>query len=305
MVKQKTNKMLAVMLVLAVMLTSLIAGAMLLAPKTSEVNAAGSSATLSQDWRSRLSSTSLSNGSYYLINSITITTTASKIDGFTKSVNVSENGTDDLYCYYKEAIKEYHSTTVYDVVFYGAVDTIFAPVDCSSLFVGGAGVLRALKSIVFDNFDTSNVTNMSYMFGFLTLKNLDISGFDMSNVTNTTSMFESLSSLKYLYLPKTIGNTVITGLPFTLYVDGAGEAVTQIDSSIQGKILTEFGVTPVYPTPEAPSTPAGVDLIDIVIMGTLTLTLIIVCVAVLTINKKRKLTNRNVTIENAKKIINK
>ena len=267
---------------------------------------------------------------------LTVTTNASDIVGYTNRVDVtSPNSAYEVWAYYK--LNRYdvdNDVNLYDIVIYSNADTIYAPQDSSELFRD----MCFLETLTFKNFntslvqdmsamfrctacgsanplhldltcfDTSNVTDMSYMFGDMCcLETLNISSFDMSNVTDTEYMFGCACGLTQVNLPKTMGDTVIdfSEAGVELYVDGAGEAVTEIDSSIEGKILTLEGVTPVYPTPEAPDTPAGVDLIDIVIMGTLTLTLIIVCVAVLTVNKKRKLTNRNVTIENAKKLINK
>ena len=50
-------------------------------------------------------------------------------------------------------------------------------------------------------FDTSNVTNMNYMFsGCSSLQSLDLSNFDTSNVTNMGSMFNGCSSLQSLDL---------------------------------------------------------------------------------------------------------
>ena len=50
-------------------------------------------------------------------------------------------------------------------------------------------------------FDTSNVTNMSYMFNSASsLKNIDVSRFDTSNVTNMIYMFENASSLEKIDL---------------------------------------------------------------------------------------------------------
>ena len=56
-------------------------------------------------------------------------------------------------------------------------------------------------AINLSNFDTSNVTDMSYMFGGATnLTSLDLSNFDTSNVTNMGGMFEYCASLKSLEL---------------------------------------------------------------------------------------------------------
>ena len=56
----------------------------------------------------------------------------------------------------------------------------------------------ALKNIVFgDNFDTSNVTNMTSMFMMCSsLTELDLSSFDTSNATDMRGMFYNTSDLQ-------------------------------------------------------------------------------------------------------------
>ena len=201
MVKQKTNKMLAVMLVLAVMLTSLIAGAMLLAPKTSEVNAyePGSSATLSRDWTTKLANPVTET----CISNLTITTTASKIVGFTDSgIDISEEQNGSLHYYFKNAGYEVDAywdgmRDAYDVVMYADVETIYAPANCSDLFP----YFGNCKTITFDNFViTSNVTDMREMFSGGDLSSIDFSKWDTSNVTDMSGMFQNCSSLTSLDL---------------------------------------------------------------------------------------------------------
>ena len=56
-----------------------------------------------------------------------------------------------------------------------------------------------LKSIMWTNFDTQNVTNMSNMFhGCSSLENLDLGSFDTQSVTDMSFMFSGCSSLKSL-----------------------------------------------------------------------------------------------------------
>ncbi len=76
--------------------------------------------------------------------------------------------------------------------------SIKAPANCSSLFAYTNGVtLTNLATLVFKNFDTSNVTTMSHMFEGHTgsLKVLDLSCFDTSKVINMQQMFYNSSSL--------------------------------------------------------------------------------------------------------------
>lgn len=56
-----------------------------------------------------------------------------------------------------------------------------------------------LKTVDLSNFDTSKVTNMKYMFDSCTqLKPLDVSSFDTSNVTTMFDMFDNCNSLTTL-----------------------------------------------------------------------------------------------------------
>ncbi|MBO5332175.1 MAG: BspA family leucine-rich repeat surface protein [Alistipes sp.] len=77
-------------------------------------------------------------------------------------------------------------------------DEFMAPSDCGNMFRG----LSTITSINFNNaFNTSNVTNMSYMFsGCEVLTALDVSNFDTSNVTNMYGMFNKCRALKALDL---------------------------------------------------------------------------------------------------------
>ena len=59
----------------------------------------------------------------------------------------------------------------------------------------------SLTTLDLSNFDTSNVTNMSYMFSYCSrLISLDLSSFDTSNVTDMSYMFEDCSGLTLLDL---------------------------------------------------------------------------------------------------------
>lgn len=72
--------------------------------------------------------------------------------------------------------------------------TIYANADCSRMFN-----YKKLKSIQFENFDTSRVTNMLDMFAYaFSLEDADITGFDTSKVTNMQGMFYQCYELRYL-----------------------------------------------------------------------------------------------------------
>ncbi|MBQ1509124.1 MAG: BspA family leucine-rich repeat surface protein [Erysipelotrichaceae bacterium] len=63
------------------------------------------------------------------------------------------------------------------------------------------GYCLSLASLDVSRFNTSNVTNMSYMFASCSgLSSLDVSGFDTGNVTNMEGMFSECSGLKSLDL---------------------------------------------------------------------------------------------------------
>ena len=75
---------------------------------------------------------------------------------------------------------------------------IFAPSICYGMFRGFKNLIQINFN---DNFNTSKVTNMSYMFSYCSsLTNLDLSSFNTSNVTNMDGMFDDCSSLTNLDL---------------------------------------------------------------------------------------------------------
>ena len=77
--------------------------------------------------------------------------------------------------------------------------TIYANSVCSNMFEPKTN----LASIEFNNFDTSKVTDMRYMFyGCSSLTTLDVSNFDTSNVVDMDGMFKNCSSLVSLDLSK-------------------------------------------------------------------------------------------------------
>ncbi len=69
------------------------------------------------------------------------------------------------------------------------------PPDCSNFFSRGPGFKG--QKIIFENVDTSHVTNMSQMFAGCTgLTSLDLRSFDTSNVTNMNQMFVATTGLQ-------------------------------------------------------------------------------------------------------------
>lgn len=86
-------------------------------------------------------------------------------------------------------------------------DMMLETVDLSNAkIVGEAGAwlfegLTTLKTLILDNIDTSEATNMSYMFyDCNSLKTIDLSNFNTANVTNMSYMFSGCNSLKTLDL---------------------------------------------------------------------------------------------------------
>ncbi len=61
--------------------------------------------------------------------------------------------------------------------------------------------MRSVTSLDVSGFDTSNVTDMANMFrGMSSVTSLDVSGFDTSNVTTMENMFYNISSVTSLDL---------------------------------------------------------------------------------------------------------
>lgn len=146
--------------------------------------------------------------------------------------------------------------------------TINAPQDCSNLFNG----LESLESIIFTNFTTRNVTDMSRMFygcsqlnnitfnlSFRTSKvtnmkemfcacqsltSLDVSRFDTSKVTNMRRMFYNCEKLSFLNLLSfdTRKATDLTSMFFGTFERSSGTPKLNISSSefmIDGITATE------------------------------------------------------------------
>ena len=102
--------------------------------------------------------------------------------------------------------------------------TIYAPVNCYRLFYN----LTSVKQIDFSNFDTSNVTDMSYMFYYCRpLTSLDLSGFDTSNVTDMNCMFYNCQALTSLDLSG-FNTSNVTDMSYMFYYC---QALTSLDLS--------------------------------------------------------------------------
>ena len=120
------------------------------------------------------------------------------VENATKSVSVAEDGSNNIMLY-----------VVGDTAYILSQGTIYANEDSSSMFITTGmynsawlgGDTPQYASIVFNNFNTSKVINMTSMFAFCkSLTSLDLSSFDTSNVTNMYEMFGLCTNLTSLDL---------------------------------------------------------------------------------------------------------
>lgn len=128
---------------------------------------------------------------YANATSIKFDTSPVPSDKLASAILVStEDSPNEIYAYYTD---EAQTQLVFAPKEEGV--TIYAPINCYQLFYN----LRSVTQIDFDNFDTSNVTDMYRMFyQCRALTSLDLSNFDTSSVTNMSYMFyycQALTSL--------------------------------------------------------------------------------------------------------------
>ena len=108
------------------------------------------------------------------------------VENADKCTSVAEDGSDDILMY-----------QVGETIYILSNHNILANENSPSMF----GYMSELKAIEFNNFDTSNVTDMSGMFEYCSgLTSLDLSLFNTSNVTYMNQMFGYCSSLTSLDL---------------------------------------------------------------------------------------------------------
>lgn len=115
---------------------------------------------------------------------------------YIESWDVSEGQNGNVMAYLKTNSED---NTKYDLYIQGN-GYLYAPEDSSYLFAD----MESLREIVnLRILDTSNVTNMSNMFGYTSgLEVIDVSNFDTSKVTNMSAMFVTIDdyyrNLKYI-----------------------------------------------------------------------------------------------------------
>ena len=79
---------------------------------------------------------------------------------------------------------------------------------------------NTFTNLIFKDVDTSNVTDMNYMFySCSALTSLDVSGWDTSNVTNMTNMFKGCNALKTIRMVG-CSQTTIDKIKAQLSTDG-------------------------------------------------------------------------------------
>ena len=118
------------------------------------------------------------------------------------------------------------------MTFYSTDGTkIFLPADCSYFFYKyyNGYIFRNVTTIDLSNFNTSNVTNMSRMFGYCpALTSLDLSGFNTTNVTNMSWMFYLCQALTNITFGSNFDTTNVTNMSRMF---GYCQALTSLDLS--------------------------------------------------------------------------
>ena len=140
--------------------------------------------------------------------------------------DVSDNASlKKVYAYLKDSGSKDASNNVLYNLYIASDAPIFAPINCSNMF----GDFASLKTIDFNgNFNTSNVTNMSYMFTKnSSLVSLDLNSFNTVNVSTMGGMFENCSLLQNLY----INNFNTTNLVNIWFMFTRCSALTTLDLS--------------------------------------------------------------------------
>ena len=126
-------------------------------------------------------------------------------------------------------VSAYWDATNKKLVVYSPV-TIYAPVESDYLFSNSSSIyhLPSMTTLTLNNLDTSNVTNMSFMFYYCyALTTLDLSNFDTSNVTSMYEMFYDCVVLTTLNL-SSFDTSNVTNMSSMFY---ACEDLTTLDLS--------------------------------------------------------------------------
>ena len=104
--------------------------------------------------------------------------------------------------------------------YYTEPEKVYLNEDSSQMFYSDLFAEQRIKNILdldLSNFDTSKVTNMSYMFdGMFNFTSLDLSNFDTSKVTDMTSMFSHMTNLTALNL-SSFNTSNVTSMMFMFF----------------------------------------------------------------------------------------
>ena len=115
----------------------------------------------------------------------------------------------------------------YNVLYYSDAENIYMNANSASMFS-----YTYASSIDVTEFDTSNVTDMSYMFSSGEMTELDLSHFNTSNVTNMTGMFQGCSSLQTIYVSNNWSTDSLE--------DGNGQYMFDNDENLVGSSGTTY-----------------------------------------------------------------
>jgi uncharacterized repeat protein (TIGR02543 family) len=114
-----------------------------------------------------------------------------------------------------------------NILYYSDAENIYMNADSSNMFSS-----TYASSIDVTEFDTRNVTNMSYMFSGGEMTELDLSHFITSNVTNMTGMFDGCSSLQTIYVSNKWSTESLE--------DGNGQYMFNYDENLVGSSGTTY-----------------------------------------------------------------
>jgi surface protein len=154
-------------------------------------------------------------------------------DGYDNIGTLNAEGTIEVYIYIEDG-----GDNDEFVIEFVCAEQMYAPRNMSIFFINidadeKITFPQNLTRVVFDNFDTSNTTDMSYMFYACgRLSALDLSGFDTGNVTNMAGMFLGCTSLNSLDLSTIKPGTVIIveqPKPIKAFVYSNGEFIRFFD----------------------------------------------------------------------------
>ena len=140
-----------------------------------------------------------------------------------------------------------------------AEDGAILPANSSELFKN-----YMVSTIDLNNIDTSNVTNMSYMFYYCyNLTSLDLSGFNTGNVTDMSYMFYDCSKLKYILVSNKWSTEKVSS-SYSMFYNCkllTGENYTGYDSPYTDKTYARLDTeeTPGYLSENIPSATVSFD----------------------------------------------